>query len=161
MSSGVETMSPTDSGMSDFKECLKRLRDGYPEKALSHIQSALEMDPKNPFYLSYSGLLTALAEKRFADAERLCLEALGMRHNHPQMYLNLAEVYQAAGRSQEAVEILEKGLISTGRDRMVRRALEECGRRRPPVLPFLHRSHPMNRILGKWRHRLIGPLRAA
>jgi hypothetical protein len=25
------------------------------------------------------------------------------------------------------------------------------------VLSFLHRSNAMNRILGKWRHRLMGP----
>lgn len=156
MSHDIEALSPTDSGMSDFKECLKHLRDRHPDEALSHARRALEIAPKNPFYLSYAGLLSARAERRFGDAEVLCREALGMRHNHPQLYLNLAEVYQSAGRVREALEVLEKGVVSTGRDSRLRRALEKMGARRQPVLSFLHRSHPLNRALGRWRHRLAG-----
>jgi predicted Zn-dependent protease len=147
--------------MSDFKECLKHIRDGHPDEALADIRRALGSVPQNPFYLSYAGLLAALAEQRFGDGERLCREALGSRHNHPQLYLNLAQVYQTAGRPHEAIDVLEKGFTSTGRDKGIRRALEKLGRRREPVLSFLHRNNPMNRILGKWRYRLMGPPRAA
>jgi predicted Zn-dependent protease len=157
---GVEAFASTDSGMADFKECLKHIRDGHPEEALVEIRRALKSGPKNPFYLSYAGLLAALVEQGFGTAEKLCLEALKLRHNHAQLYLNLAEVYQTAGRPQEAIDVLEKGFASTGRDRRIRRALENLGRRREPVLPLLHRNHPVNRVLGKWRHRLIGPARA-
>jgi predicted Zn-dependent protease len=157
MSHFVGTLSPVDAGLSDFKECLKELREGRPEEALQHARRALGSAPKNPFYLSYAGLLAALTEQRFGDAETLCLEALGMQHNHPQLYLNLAEVYQNAGRPQEAIEVLEKGLVSAGHDFRIRRAREKIGARRRPVLSFLPRSHPLNRILGKWRHRLSGP----
>lgn len=147
--------------MSDFKECLKHLRNGHAEDALLHARRALGIAPKNPFYLSYTGLLAALAEKRFGDGESLCREAIEMRHNHAQLYLNLAEVYQSAGRAQDAIQVLEKGLVSAGRDFRIRRALEKMGMRREPVLSFLHRSHPLNRTLGRWRHRFAGPPKAA
>jgi hypothetical protein len=29
------------------------------------------------------------------------------------------------------------------------------------MFAFLHRSHPVNRALGKWRHRITGPSQAA
>jgi hypothetical protein len=161
MSHWIGTTSPSDAGMNDFKECLKNLRDGQSEDALQHARRALGIAPKNPFYLSYTGLLAALAEKRFGDAESLCREALGMKHNHAQLYLNLAEVYYQAGRTTDAITTLEKGLISAGRDFRIRRALEKIGVRRMPVLTFLHRSHPVNRTLGKWRQRLTGPPKAA
>ncbi len=161
MSHWIGTTSPTDAGMSDFKECLKHLRDGHADEALLHARRALGIAPKNPFYLSYTGLLAATAERRFADAESLCQEALGMKVNHAQLYLNLADVYQQAGRHSEAIQTLEKGLISAGRDFRIRRALERMGLRRAPVMTFLHRSHPVNRALGKWRHRLNGPHKAA
>lgn len=161
MSHWIGTTSPSDAGMLDFKECLKRLRDGHADEALLHARRALGTSPKNPFYLSYTGLLAGVAEGRFGDAESLCREALGMKHNHAQLYLNLAEVYMASGRTSEAIQTLEKGLVSAGRDFRIRRALEKIGMRKDPVLAFLHRSHPLNRTLGKWRHRLIGPSRAA
>jgi predicted Zn-dependent protease len=161
MSHWIGTTSPTDAGMSDFKECLRQLRDGHADEALLHARRALGVAPKNPFYLSYTGLLAALAEKRYGDAETLCREAVGMKHNHAQLYLNLAEVYLQAGRTAEAVVTLEKGMVSAGRDFRIRRALEKIGLRREPILPFLHRGHPLNRALGRWRHRLNGPSKAA
>src|SRR5580658_11150701 len=161
MSHWIGTTAPIDAGMTEFKECLRNLRDGHPSEGLLHVRRALGIAPKNPFYLSYTGLLAAMAEKRFGDAETLCQEALGMRHNHAQLYLNLAEVYLQSGRTQEAIATLEKGLVSAGRDFRIRRALQKIGARRDPILNFLHRSHPVNRTLGKLRHRLAGPSQAA
>jgi Flp pilus assembly protein TadD len=160
MSHWIGTMSPADAGMNEFKECMRRLRDGYPGEALSHVRRALGAAPKNPFYLSYAGLLAATAEKRFADGEVLCREALGVKSNHAQLYLNLAEVYYQCGRTSDAIIILEKGMVSSGRDFRIRRALEKIGCRRHPVLGFLHREHPVNRTLGRFRHALSGPGRA-
>jgi len=161
MSHWIGTTSPADAGMSDFKECLKQLRDGHASEALSAARRALGIAPKNPFYLSYTGLLAAVAEKRYADGETLCMEALGMRHNHAQLYLNLAEIYQQSGRTQEAITTLEKGLVSAGRDFRLRRALQKIGSRREPMVTFLHRSHPVNRTLGKLLHKFAGPTKAA
>ena len=161
MSHWIGTTAPVDAGMNEFKECLRHLRDGHADQGLAHARRALGIAPKNPFYLSYTGLLAAVAEKRYGDAETLCQEALAMRHNHAQLYLNLAEVYHQSGRPTEAIEILEKGMVSAGRDFRIRRALEKLGLRRDPVLGFLHRSHPINRTLGKLRHRLNGTAKAA
>src|SRR6202790_2653427 len=154
MSHWIGTTSPADAGMTDFKECLKNLRDGHVEEALLHARRALGIAPKNPFYLSYTGLLAALAEKRHGDAESLCQEALVMKHNHAQLYLNLAEVYHQAGKTPEAIATLEKGLVSAGRDFRIRRAREKLGVRREPVLSFLGRSHALNQTLGRWRQRI-------
>ena len=51
--------------------------DGHPTEALQHARRALGSRSKNPFYLSYTGLLAAVAEKRYGDGEALCQEALG------------------------------------------------------------------------------------
>lgn len=161
MSHWIGAASPVDAGMTDFKECLKLLRDGEAGEALLHARRALGTAPKNPFYLSYTGLLAAIAERRFVDGESLCREALGLRHNHAQLYLNLAEVYVQAGRTPDAIQTLEKGMISAGRDFRIRRALEKIGTRREPVFSFLDRGHPLNRRLGKLRHRMSGPSKAA
>src|SRR5579871_2737791 len=161
MSHWIGTASPVDAGMNEFKECLRSLRDGNSDQGLQHARRALGIAPKNPFYLSYTGLLAAVAEKRFGDAESLCREALDMRHNHAQLYLNLAEVYMQSGRATDAIATLEKGMVSAGRDFRIRRALEKIGVRKEPVLTFLHRSHPINRTLGRLRHKIKGTTKAA
>jgi hypothetical protein len=45
--------------------------------------------------------------------------------------------------------------------RAVLHALKNFGARRTPMIPILQRSNPINRILGKCRHLLLGPKRIA
>ena len=45
--------------------------------------------------------------------------------------------------------------------RAIRQALKNFRARRVPMIPFLERNNAINRILGKCRHRLLGPKRAA
>jgi hypothetical protein len=105
-------------------------------------------------------LLAATAEQRFADGEVLCREALGVKSNHAQLYLNLAEVYYQCGRTSDAINILEKGMVSSGRDFRIRRALEKIGCRRSPVLGLPSPRAPGQPHLGRVRHALTGPTRA-
>jgi hypothetical protein len=102
-------------------------------------------------------MLCAVAEKRYVVGERLCREALEIKCNHAQLYLNLAELYHQAGRDGDAIKTLRKGFISAGRDVRIHKALEKIGGRRPPILSRLRRCHPLNRLLGQLRHRMIGP----
>jgi len=150
--------APTSVGRAEFAECLQHLRDRHKGIALAHIRRALSAEPRNPFFLSYVGMLCAVAEKRYVAGENLCREALEIKCNHAQLYLNLAEVYHQAGRDGDTIETLKKGFVSAGRDVRIRKALEKIGGRRPPVLPSLGRRHLLNRILGGLRHRMMGAL---
>lgn len=141
----------------EFKLGLTRLRDGFPEQALPHVRRAIEMDSNNPFYMSYLGLLLAVAERRWADGERLCTDALRLKRSHPQLYLNLAEVYLSAGRKDDAVEALSEGLRFTQQNPGIARVLGQLGQRRQPVLSFLDRRNAVNRWLGRVRHAVFGP----
>jgi Flp pilus assembly protein TadD len=160
MSHYISPAAESSEGLQEFKEGLSRLRHGEKNRALEHVLRALRVEPRNAFYLSYAGLLSAVAEARFDVAERFCQDALSLKWNHAQLYLNLAEVYLQAGRSPEAVEVLQKGLLSAGRDYRIRRALERIGVRRGPVVPWLERTHALNRALGRIRHRISGSARA-
>jgi Flp pilus assembly protein TadD len=158
MSDEMGRGSLTGIGLVEFAKCLRHLRDGHKGIALAHIRRALKTEPQNPFYLSYVGMLSAVAEKRYLAGEKLCREALEIKWNHPQLYLNLAELYHQAGRDGEAMATLRRGFISAGRDIRIRKALEKIGgHRRPPMLSSLGRCHPLNRLLGRLRHRMIGP----
>jgi Flp pilus assembly protein TadD len=156
----LDEMEPTslgDAGLTEFSKCLRHLNGGRKTAALFHIRRALNSEPRNPFYLSYEGMLSAVAEKRYVEGENSCREALEMKCNHAQLYLNLAELFHQEGRDREAMATLRKGFISAGRDVRIRRALEKIGGRRPPILPMFGRGHTFNRILGRLRHQMIGP----
>jgi len=86
---------------------------------------------------------------------RLCDAAVRMKRNQAQLYLNLAEVYATAGRRDEAVEALQAGLKFARRDVRLSIALNRLMQRREPVFSFLSRRHPVNRQLGRLRHRAL------
>jgi hypothetical protein len=69
--------------------------------------------------------------------------------------LNLAEVYTASGRREEALEVLDAGLKYARRDIRLTIAKNRLVPRKTPVISFLSRQHPFNRQLGKIRHRAL------
>ena len=136
----------------EFRAGLTFLRGGDANKALPHLKCALEEEPANPFYISYMGVAIAATEQKWAEAEELCRSAIRMSRRQAQLYLNLAEVYIAADRKQDAADTLVRALRYTPHDQRLKLGLDRLAIRRPPVLSFLPRAHSMNRNLGKLRH---------
>jgi hypothetical protein len=83
-----------------------------------------------------------------------------MNRRQAQLYLNLAEVYVAADRKQDAADILARGLHYAPHDGRLKMALERLALRRTAVLSFLSRQHVINRNLGKLRHHALQVLAA-
>jgi len=136
-----------------FRFGLAHLRDGQSFEALAAFRQAASMEPQNPYFLSYYGLSLARASRNWDEAEALCLAALRMRRQIPQLYLNLAELYRFRGRVSDAVETLTDAMRYTGKDARIKEALAVFGMRQAPVLKFLERTHPLNRYLGRMRHK--------
>jgi Flp pilus assembly protein TadD len=143
-----------DPALAKFKLGINLLRKGRSSEASEYFQDAANLDQKNPYYLSFLGVSVARAQRKWAAAVELCEMALSLRRNEAQLYLNLAEVYVSAGRRDDAVEVLDKGLIYFRVDARIRRARANLGKRGSPVLPFLERGHFLNRNLGKLRRRV-------
>jgi Flp pilus assembly protein TadD len=141
--------------LTEFKQGMRKLRDGDSDNALVHFRIAAELEKHNPYYMSFLGVSLARAEREWTPALQLCQMALSIKRNEPQLYLNLAEVYKSAGRREEALTILDRAAVSLGRDARVLRARKRLGRRRSPVLTFLNRQNILNRQLGILRHRLL------
>jgi Flp pilus assembly protein TadD len=143
-----------NSAFAQFKQGISFLRDGYSAEALSCLRQAAEQEQQNPYYLSFLGVSIARAQQKWAAAVKLCETALSLKRNESQLYLNLAEVYVSAGRRDDAVEILDRGLIHFRVDARIRQARADLGRRSLPLLSFLERGHFLNRSLGKLRSRV-------
>jgi Flp pilus assembly protein TadD len=143
-----------DSALVEFKQGISLLRKGQSAEALQYLRHAAELEQQNPYYLSFLGVAVARAQRKWSAATQFCETALSSKRTEAQLYLNLAEVYLSAGRRDDAVAVLDRGLIYFNADPRIRRARANLGTRSSPVLPFLERGHFLNRSLGKLRHRV-------
>ncbi len=149
------------TAFAEFKQGITLLRNGYSAESVEYLQHAVELEQQNPYYLSFLGVSIARAQRKWLAAVRFCETALTLKRNDAQLYLNLAEVYLAAGQRDDAVETLDAGLRSCPGNSHIRRVRASLGKRGAPVLPFLGRGHFLNYSLGKLRHRTLGRFRNA
>ncbi len=133
------------------------------KSALALLESASEFYPADPFLLSYYGYLEAIINKNNKKAIETCLEALrrlkdtvpeGLELFYPLPYLNLGKTYLIAGYRQAAINAFYKGLSRGHENKDLVREIMNLGTRSKPVLGFLPRSHPVNKYLGRLRHKL-------
>jgi tetratricopeptide (TPR) repeat protein len=140
--------------MVEFREAVELLKNEYPEKALLKLRRAFESDKRNPYYISFLGLAMARAEQNWSQALELCETAVQINRKEIQFHMNLVEVYALAGWREKALHKVDGALKLFGNDARLKRARAKVVERRDPVLPFLERSHFLNRKLGKLRHRM-------
>lgn len=130
------------------------LDQGRAWEARQALRRATELEPEEPRYLSYYGVSLAMAERKTKEAVKLCEAALAKDFCTPEMYLNLGRVYLLRRDRGRAYEIFQAGLLVDAEHHGLARAVADLGVRRAPPLPFLHRSHPVNRKAGRLLHRL-------
>ena len=151
------TKDPEPDHMVEFREGVELLKNEYPGKALVKLRSAFESDTRNPYYISFLGLSIARAEQNWEQASELCETAVELKRKEIKFHLNLIEVYARAGWREKAVRRLNSASKLFGDDARLKRFRAKMLERRNPVLPFLGRSHFLNRELGKLRHRILKP----
>jgi Flp pilus assembly protein TadD len=145
--------------VANFKQGIRLLKEGHPQKALALLRLSFECEKHNPYYLSYLGLSVARAERKWEEASELCELAIKLKSREIQFYLNLAEVFILSKRRERAFDTLDAALEIFGEDKRLRQARGKLEKRSSPVLPFLPRDHFLNRKLGKLRHRALKRLR--
>lgn len=77
----------------------------------------------------------------------LCEEIIAKEPENAVHYLNLGKILLLMKKREEAVRQFRRGL-TYGANSDIANELEKLGVRRTPVIPFLRRSHPLNKYLG-------------
>ena len=104
---------------------------------------------------AYLGYGMARFEGREKEGLELCKTSAALNFHDAENYLYLAKTYGLLNRNVRALRTLHIGL-TIHPDHLELQALRrELGIRRDPVLGFLPRSHPVNRTLGKLRHKIL------
>jgi tetratricopeptide (TPR) repeat protein len=154
-----EAKSPSEY-LEETKGLLRRKNN---KNALLLLEEAHDQYPDDPFILSYYGCLTAIVGKDYDRGVEACMKAIenlrkkipfGEDFFYPSLYLNLGRAYLASGDRKEAIDVFIQGLKSDKENSDLLWELRKLGRRRSPAVPFLKRSNPINRYIGKLLHKV-------
>jgi Flp pilus assembly protein TadD len=145
--------APRGEGRSAFEEGLSRYAQGDAEGAHPLFQRAHRRSPSDPRVTSWYGLTLVLVERNSSLGVLYCDQAVRTAGPDPELLLNQARAHMALGQRERAVRAVQRGLEASPDHPGLRAAQEAMGWRRRPALPFLARDNPLNRWLGRLRHR--------
>ena len=98
----------------------------------------------------------SMGNGRVRDGVVACLEAIRGAFYIPDLYCALGVLLLRAGDRAKAHAAFLRGLRLDPHHPGLNARLREMGQRRAPVLGFLHRANPANRVLGRMRAHLSG-----
>lgn len=129
-----------------FKKGLESLARNEWTAALACFEKAAGL-LNIPIHNSFLALCIARERGQTNKALALCRETLEAEPDNSILYLNMGKIYLMQGKTEEAIEILRKGLTQ-GTNEQIIAELGRIGTRRPPPLSFLSRDNPLNKYLG-------------
>lgn len=117
------------------------------------FERAHRRDPREPVFMSWYGLTLVIVERNSNLGVSLVDQALRAAGPSPELLLNSARVHLALNQRDRAVRAISRGLELWPDDAHLRAARDAMGTRSAPIVPFLARGNPLNRALGRLRHR--------
>lgn len=125
---------------------IKAANSGRTAEALGCLGQAVKLR-STPAAWSYLAYCLARERSQIEQAIRICEEAIRKDPHTSAHYLNLGRVYLLAERRSEAIRTFRQGLLYEGNPH-IKAELRRLGLRKPPILGFLKREHPLNKYLG-------------
>lgn len=128
-------------------------RDGRFSEALSVFDEDLCFT-QHPTAMSYYAVCLANVEGNYDKAISLCLMAAEKEFYNPEIYLNLGKIFLLNGQKSVAVRAFRKGLKFDNCHFDILKEMKKLGVRRKPIVGFLPRQNPVNRLLGRLAGRI-------
>lgn len=141
--------APTENPFDEGIRALSARRTG---EALQWFEKAAG-EEQTPLVRAYLAYCRAKVQGNHREQIALCLEAMKEEPRNSDIYLNLGRVYLLAGQRKPAIRAFDLGL-RYGKNAQIVNELILLGRRKAPPLPFLSRSNPINKYLGKLLKKL-------
>jgi len=135
-----------------FTMGMESLKNGDTGTALEYLEKAVLLE-RNPLYCSNLAICLAKEKREFKKAVSLCNEAIKKDPKNSLHFLHLGRIHLLANQKRDAIRIFNMGL-RYGENRDIIAELNRFDRRRSPLIPFLDRGHPVNKILGRLTYRL-------
>jgi tetratricopeptide (TPR) repeat protein len=135
-----------------FKRGAEALEAKHYAEAQRFLQAAVARD-RSPDHLSLYALALSYHTGEVQPGITLCQEAVKREPKNPEHFLRLGVIHLIANQRKEAIRIFRLGL-RVGRHPLIVKWLQALGHREKPLIPFLARSNPLNKYLGKIRSSL-------
>jgi len=132
----------------NYKDAILLFRTAIDQERAEGVKT-----PKMKF-VSFLGLALTYQQGRSEEGAKLCEQAVKRDFLDPDLFCNLGIVYLRNRQKARAFEAFQKGLNLEAGHHRIREELERFDRREQPVFGFLPRTHPVNRLVGRLRHRL-------
>ncbi len=111
-------------------------------------------------YFSYLGYALAKQRNQIPQGIKLCRHAIKLEFFQTENYVNLARTCLLSEKyRREAWEAIRDGLKIDPEHPELLELERQLGSRKPPVIRFLGRNNPLNRLLGSVRHLLSGDVK--
>jgi tetratricopeptide (TPR) repeat protein len=136
-----------------FARGVAAVDSGDTVNGLLYLEKTGDVFRENPIFCSYLAVCLANERQDYDAAIRLCLDSIAINPKNSLHHLNLGRVYLAAEDKKEAIRAFRNGLLY-GRNDLIQTELNLLGWRKPPVIPVLERTHPLNVFLGRLTARL-------
>lgn len=113
-------------------------------------------------YFSYLGYALAKQRNQLQQGIKLCRHAIKLEFFQSENYVNLARICLLNEKyRREAWEAVRDGLRVDPEHPELLDLQRQLGSRKPPVIRFLGRNNPLNRLLGSFRHLLSRDVKLA
>jgi len=129
-----------------FTKGLEALAQGNTLSALSYFENVINIED-SPVVSSYYAFCIAKERGQVSKAISLCEKAIKKEPKNSLHYLNLGRIYLITNNKEDAIKIFREGLNYEANQQIVEE-LNRVGTRKPPVIPYLKRSNPINKYLG-------------
>ncbi len=141
-----------EEGVLEFERARRAIAMDNTVAGLASLEKALSLKDDKGWY-SYLGFCVAKERGQVSRGTDLCMISLEHEPDNPDHYLNLGKIQLLSGNKSEALRILREG-VARGEKEELLTLLSEFGKRKSPLIPFLHRSNPLNKLLGLILHRI-------
>jgi len=141
-----------EEGVLEFERARRAIAMDNTVAGLASIEKALSCNDDMRWY-SYLGYCVAKERGQVSRGTELCMISLEHEPGNPEHYVNLGKILLLSGKKAEALCTLREGMAQGGSTELIA-LLNQFGNRKSPVIPFLPRTNPLNKILGLLLHRI-------
>lgn len=147
----IQAGTPQEFVAEMVAEAGRYLQDGDITAAEKCLRMGLQRMPGNPRCLAYLAVCAAAGQRNLPTAESLARQLVKDYPQEAAAHYALGCVDLLAGRRLAAFQAFRKARRLAGRDPALQAQIDGMEPRRPAVLSFLSRNHPLNVALGRMR----------